>query len=64
MWGCGDFTHIYTDGSYREEANWGEFLLGTPRSYAGGAVIISDGKTWFHRIYVEIDMHVEDAGQV
>ena len=64
MWGGGDFTHIYTDGSYKEEANWGEFLLGTPRRHAGGAVIISDGKTWFHRIFVEIDMHVEDAGQV
>ena len=64
MWGGGDFSHIYTDGSYREEANWGEFLLGTPRRYAGGAVVISDGGTWYHRIYVEIDMHVEDAGQV
>jgi hypothetical protein len=64
MWGGGNFTHIFTDGSYREEANLGEFLLGTPRRYAGGAVIISDGSTWFHRVYVEIDMHVEDAGQV
>ena len=64
MWGGGPFTHIYTDGSYREEANWGEFLLGTPRRYAGGSVVISDGATWFHRIYVEMDMHVEDAGQV
>ena len=64
MWGGGEFSHIYTDGSYREEANWGEFLLGTPRRFAGGSVVISDGCSWYHRIYVEIDMHVEDAGQV
>jgi len=64
MWGGGIFTHIYTDGSYKEEADWGEYLLGDVRRQAGGAVILSDGKSWYHRIFVEIDMEVSDAGQV
>ena len=38
-------THIYTDGSLRRNRNWGEFLLGEERKEAGGAVILSDGKT-------------------
>jgi hypothetical protein len=63
-WGGGDFTHIYTDGSYKEEATWGDQLLGTVKRIAGGSVIISDGMSWFHKIYVKIDVEVEDAGQV
>jgi hypothetical protein len=66
-WACwegGEYTHIYTDGSYKEEATWGDQLLGTTKRTAGGAVIISDGKGWFYKIYVKIDVEVEDAGQV
>jgi hypothetical protein len=64
MWGGGDFTHVYTDGSFRKEENWGELLLGKSRITAGGAIILSDGHSWFHKIYVDIDVEVEDAGQV
>ena len=64
MWGGGNFTHIYTDGSFRKDENWGELLLGKSRVTAGGAIILSDGRSWFHRIYVDIDITVEDAGQV
>ena len=27
-------------------------------------MVISDGMSWFHKIYVKIDIEVEDAGQV
>ena len=27
-------------------------------------MILSDGKGWFHKIFVKIDLAVEDAGQV
>ena len=27
-------------------------------------MVISDGTSWFHKIYVKIDIEVEDAGQV
>ncbi len=40
--GVEEVMKMYTDGSYKEEANWGEFLLGTPRNTAGGAIILSD----------------------
>ncbi len=46
-WDGGEFTHIFTDGSYKEEATWGEQLLGTVKEQAGGAVILSDGRSWF-----------------
>ena len=59
-----DYTYIYTDGSFRKEENWGEMLLGKPRIKAGGEVILSDGKSWFYKIYVNIDVNVEDAGQI
>jgi len=61
--GCA-FTHIFTDGSYKENATWGEQLLGTVTGQAGGAVILSDGVSWYYKIYVKIDIEVEDAGQV
>ena len=57
-------THIYTDGSLRKNRNWGEFLLGEERKEAGGAIILSDGKHWFHKIFVKIDLEVSDAGQI
>jgi hypothetical protein len=52
---------MYTDGSYKEEWNWGEFLLGTPRKKAGGAIILSDGVETFHRIEVVMDLDIENA---
>ena len=52
---------MYTDGSYKEEWNWGEFLLGTPRKKAGGAIILSDGVKTFHRIEVMMDLDIENA---
>jgi hypothetical protein len=64
MWGGECFSHIYTDGSYKEESSWGEMLLGTPRREAGGAVVLSDGHSWYHHIFVNIDVEVTDAGQV
>ena len=64
MWGGDGFTHVYTDGSYREEACWGEMLLGNVKGQAGGAVILSDGLSWFHKIYVKMDIEIKDAGQV
>ena len=62
MWGGEHFSHIYTDGSYKEESSWGEMLLGTPRREAGGAVVLSDGHSWYHHIFVNIDVEVTDAG--
>ena len=35
-WRGGDFSYIYTDGSYKEESNWGDYLLGRRRSLQGG----------------------------
>ena len=58
-----DYTYIYTDGSYKEHANWGEILLDNPRVEADGAIILSDGKNWFYKIHVIIDLKVKDAGQ-
>jgi hypothetical protein len=52
---------MYTDGSYKEEWNWGEFLLGPPRKKAGGAIILSDGAETFHRIEVMMDLDIENA---
>ena len=62
--GPDDYTHIYTDGSFRKLANWGETLLNTPQHEAGGAIILSDGKSWFYKIYVRIDIEVKNAAQV
>ena len=56
-----EFTHIYTDGSYKEEATWEEQLLGTVKEQAGGAIILSDGASWIYKISVSIDIEVEDA---
>ena len=63
-WDGEEFSHIFTDGSYKEEATWGEHLLGTVKEQAGGAIILSDGVSWYYKIYVIIDMEVDDAGQV
>ena len=59
-----NFTHIYTDGSFRKIENWGETLLNTPRHEAGGAIILSDGKSWFYKIFVKIDIEIKNAAQV
>ena len=52
---------MYTDGSYKEERYWGEFLLGTPRKKARGAIILLDGVETFHRIEVMMDLDIENA---
>ena len=62
--GPADYTHIYTDGSFRKLANWGETLLNTPQHEAGGAIILSDGRSWFYKIYVKMDIKVKNAAQV
>ena len=59
-----DFTHIYTDGSFRKIENCGETLLNTPRHEAGGAIILSNGKSWFYKIFVKIDIEIKNAAQV
>jgi hypothetical protein len=41
-----------------------EQLLGTVKEQAGGAIVLSDGANWFYKIYVKIDIEVDDAGQV
>jgi hypothetical protein len=46
-WDGDEFTHIFTDGYYKEEATWGEQLLGNAKEQAGGAIILSDGQGWF-----------------
>ena len=59
-----NYSYIYTDGSYKEHANWGEILLDEPRVEAAGAIIFSDGKNFFYKIHVIIDLKVKDANQV
>ena len=63
-WDGREFTHIFTDGYYKEEANWGEHLLGTVKDQAGGAIILSDGTSWYYKIYVKIDIEVDDAAEI
>ena len=59
-----DVTDIYTDVLLRTKRNWGEFLLGEERKEVGGAVILSDGKKWYYKIFVKIDLKISDAGQI
>jgi hypothetical protein len=42
----------------------GQFLLGRGERMVGGAIILSDGESWAHRIYVEIDVEVTKAFDV
>ena len=55
-WAGGTIKHIYTDGSFTSKKTLGQFLLGTPSLKAGGAIVLSDGETWVHRLYVEMDV--------
>ena len=63
-WGGGDFSHIYTDGSHAMDKNFSQFLLGTGNRKVGGAIIISDGQSWVHRIFVVIDVEARKAFDV
>ncbi len=56
--------HIYTDGSHALDKTLGQFLLGKGKTSAGGAIILSDGASWAHRIYVEMDIEVTKAFDV
>jgi hypothetical protein len=63
-WPGGKFEHIYTDGSHAEEKTLSQFFLGKHNKVTGGAIILSDGWSWAHRIYVEIDVEVSSAFDV
>jgi hypothetical protein len=64
FFGPADYTHIYTDRSFRKLTNGGETLLNTPQPEAGGVIILSDGKSRFYKIYVRMDIEVKNAAQV
>ena len=55
-WPGGTIKHIYTDGSYASTRSLSQFLQGKASRRAGGAIILSDGTTWVHRIAVDIDV--------
>jgi hypothetical protein len=63
-WPGGTFRHIYTDGSHAEEKTLAQFFLSESNRTTGGAIILSDGGSWVHRIYVDIDMGVSSAFDV
>jgi hypothetical protein len=46
------------------ERTLGQFLQGKGTRTVGGAVILSDGESWVHRIFVEIDVEVTKAFDV
>ncbi len=56
--------HIYTDGSHTEDRTLPQFLLGEKISKNGGAIILSDGQSWVHRIFIDIDVEVAHAFEV
>ena len=63
-WQGGVVKHIYTDGSYATVKSVSQFLLGKCSKRAGGAIILSDGATWVHRIEVVIDVETTKAFDV
>jgi hypothetical protein len=63
-WPGESFQHIYTDGSHAEEKTLAQFFLGESNKTTGGAIILSDGKSWVHRIFVDIDVEVSCAFDV
>jgi hypothetical protein len=63
-WPGGVFSHVYTDGSHAEDRTIEQLLLGHSNKTAGGAIILSDGESWVHRIFVEIDVEVTSAFEV
>ena len=63
-WSGGLVTDIYTDGSHAMDRTLGQFLLGKGSPKNGGGIILSDGRSWIHRIFVRIDVKVKNAFQV
>ena len=63
-WKGGKFLHVYTDGSWATERTMNQFLLGKFDKKAGGAIILSDGESWVHRLHVDIDVEVNSAFDV
>ena len=63
-WEGGDFLHIYTDGSHATDKSISQYLLGKGEMKVGGAIILSDGASWVHRIYVDIESEVNKAFDV
>ena len=51
-WQGGDFLHVYTDGSHATDRTLTQYLLGTCNRKVGGAIVLSDGVSWVHRIFV------------
>ena len=56
--------HVYTDGSHATDKSLSQYLKGEMNVRVGGAIILSDGCTWVHRIFVDIDVEVNKAFDV
>ena len=63
-WKGGKFLHVYTDGSWATDRTLNQFLLGKFDKRAAGAIILSDGETWVHRLQVDMDVEVNSAFDV
>ena len=63
-WKGGEFLHVYTDGSWATERTLDQFLLGKYDKRVVGAIVLSDGMTWVHRLHVDIDVEVTSAFDV
>ena len=63
-WKGGKFLHVYTDGSWATDRTVSQFLLGKFDKRAAGAIVLSDGETWVHRLQVDIDVDVNSAFDV
>ena len=63
-WKGGEFLHVSTDGSWATDRTLDQFLLGKSDRKAGGAIILSDGESWVHRLHVDIDVEVNSAFDV
>ena len=63
-WEGGDFTHIYTDGSHATDRTLTQYLLGGKSTKAGGAIVLTYGASWVHRVFVDIDVDVNKAFDV
>ena len=57
-WKGGNFLHVYTDGSWAIHRTLSQFLLRKFEKRAAGAIVLSDGETWVHRLQVDIDVEV------
>ena len=63
-WKGGEFLHVYTDGSWATERTLDQFILGKYDKRVVGAIVLSDGMTWVHRLHVDIDVEVTSAFDV